>query len=508
MKKNWAIFAVLISSILLVSVFSYVFLMPKSEPFVIPESVLDSFYVGVTYCGESPEEAKQLIDKVKTYTNLFVLQSGQIQMRPYDIIKIGDYAVSQGMYFIAYFGSDKSWQMKTWLEAYDEHWSDRFLGVYFGDEQAGKMLDGEMTFYDQDTKSNLKKWADRSIRGYKVNGNDSTIMSYWQDGLIVLDITESNDEPRFTDQGESNPDYDHRTTRVSYYPNGTVIVKSRKDSGDIIRDQSEIRASSNGNLVIYPVDASTTWEVIDDYNSAFTYEELWNSRLFQSYDETAQRFIHECDYSLNRYGPQNFSYLTSDYALYWFDYKGGYDVVMAQLGWNHTLEQDIALIRGAANLQNKTWGAIITWKYNHSPYLDTGEEIYNQMRTAYEAGAKYVVVFNYAEDMTGPYGTLQDEHFDALERFWNDTVMSDAVEQNSIEAEAVLVLPENYGWGMRDLGDKIWGLWGPDDKSEQIWSMCQSLLEEYGFGLDIVCEDSEFPVEGRYSQTYFWNQTG
>ena len=34
------------------------------------------FYFGVTYCGNSVGDAKQLIDKVKTYTNLFILQSG------------------------------------------------------------------------------------------------------------------------------------------------------------------------------------------------------------------------------------------------------------------------------------------------------------------------------------------------------------------------------------------------------------------------------------------------
>jgi hypothetical protein len=31
-------------------------------------------------------------------------------------------------------------------------------------------------------------------------------------------------------------------------------------------------------------------------------------------------------------------------------------------------------------------------------------------------------VFNYAEDADGVYGTLQDEHFQALERFWFDVV--------------------------------------------------------------------------------------
>ena len=36
-------------------------------------------YVGVAYCGDSVSEGKLLIDKVKGYTNLFVLQSGSLQ---------------------------------------------------------------------------------------------------------------------------------------------------------------------------------------------------------------------------------------------------------------------------------------------------------------------------------------------------------------------------------------------------------------------------------------------
>jgi hypothetical protein len=123
-KKNWAIFAVLISSILLVSAFSYAFLIP---------SPIDSVYVGVTYCGELVEEAKQLIDKVKDYTNLFVLQSGTLQHRPDNITAIGDYAVSCGMHYMVYFGTESSWLMKTWRDTYDGHWGEKFVGVYFGD---------------------------------------------------------------------------------------------------------------------------------------------------------------------------------------------------------------------------------------------------------------------------------------------------------------------------------------------------------------------------------------
>jgi hypothetical protein len=50
------------------------------------------------------------------------------------------------------------------------------------------------------------------------------------------------------------------------------------------------------------------------------------------------------------------------------------------------------------------------------------KQSYDQIRMAYEAGAEYIVIFNYAEDMEGPYGTLQEEHFVALEHFWNEVV--------------------------------------------------------------------------------------
>jgi len=130
------------------------------------------------------------------------------------------------------------------------------------------------------------------------------------------------------------------------------------------------------------------------------------------------------------------------------------------------------------------------------------------MKMSYEAGAEYVVVFNYAEDMDGPYGTLQEEHFEYLERFWNEVVQSSAVKQGSVKAEAVLVLPRNYGWGMRDPEDKIWGLWEPDEKSQQIWEISCNLLDQYGYGLHIVYSDPEFPVEGKYPTVYYWNHTG
>ena len=198
----------------------------------------------------------------------------------------------------------------------------------------------------------------------------------------------------------------------------------------------------------------------------------------------------------------------SDYALYWFDYLSGYDVVLAEVGWNRSMPQDIAMLRGAATMQNKTWGVMIGWKYTAPPYLDTGDMIYSQMVDAYDAGAKYIVLFNYPQMEGNPYGVMKDEHFEALTRFWNNVVQNSSVPFGSTTAEAALVLPKDYGWGMRTVDDTIWGIWGADQKSPVIWNVSQSLLAQYGFHLDIIYDDPSYPIEGNYTKVYYWNQTG
>ena len=69
--------------------------------------------------------------------------------------------------------------------------------------------------------------------------------------------------------------------------------------------------------------------------------------------------------------------------------------------------------------------------------------------------------------------------------------------------ETVLVLPENHGWGMRYPEDKIWGIWEADEKAEQIWNLRTNLLEEYELKLDIVYNDTDFPVQDKYSNIFY-----
>ena len=49
-------------------------------------------------------------------------------------------------------------------------------------------------------------------------------------------------------------------------------------------------------------------------------------------------------------------------------------------------------------------------------------EILNQMQIAHECVAKYFGFFNYHENDENPYVTIKNEHFQALDNFWNDVV--------------------------------------------------------------------------------------
>ena len=144
---------------------------------------------------------------------------------------------------------------------------------------------------------------------------------------------------------------------------------------------------------------------------------------------------------------------TSDYALYWFDYKAGYDVLLAQFGWNYSRQLNVALCRGAAEVQNRSWGVIITWTYNSPPYIGSGEELYNDLVLAYDNGAKYILIFDSNKAYTN--GILDDEHLDALQQFW--TYVKENPRTNGLQNKRVAyVLPADYAYGFRGPDDKIW----------------------------------------------------
>ena len=364
------------------------------------------FHVGVAFGGNTTADAKLLIDKVKGYTNLFVVQSGPVSTNETSLNEIVNYAVLSRLDVIVYFGffdQSQPWR-EPWLDFAKQQWGNQFLGVYLSDEPGGSVIDANWTGYF--TQIRL-----RNVSQYYLHEP-------------AIDLALNSSLPIDNDQA------------ASHFVNGV--------------------ASGFG-------------------------------------------------FGLEKLKAHSIKAFTSDYALYWFDYLSGYNTLFAEFGSNQSINQAIALVRGAAKLQSKDWGAIITWTYDQPPYLANGDVIYNQMLSAYMAGAKYTVIFDYPQIPGNPYGILTEDHFNPMQRFWS-AIQSLKVTNNPT-GEAVLVLPHNYGWGMRNLNDRLWGVWAPDERASSIWNISRKLLNQYNLGLDMVYEDERFPVDGLYANIYYWNQT-
>jgi hypothetical protein len=196
---------------------------------------------------------------------------------------------------------------------------------------------------------------------------------------------------------------------------------------------------------------------------------------------------------------------TSDYALYWFDYKAHYDVVFAEFGWNYSRHLNVALCRGAANVQNRQWGVMITWTYTHPPYLESGSELYDDLVLAYDNGANYILVFDTNENYT--HSVLTPEHKDALKRFWRYAGQNPRANDPAFSRVAY-VLPDGYGYGFRGPDDNIWGLWAADDFSFEISIQVGGFIDKYQNRLDIIYDDGlETNSSYGYSKIVFWNGT-
>ena len=361
MKLAWLLFLIVLLAFAVILPIGYVHYQIENE------ASHEKFFFGVTYGSNTTSEAKLLIDKVKDYTNLFVIDSWDISTNETVLNEICQYAVDAKMSVIVYFDFISyvgyPW-LHTWLDTAKERWGDQFLGIYLYDEPGGNQID-------------KKQWR----------------------------------------------------------------------TGDSAR-----KAMENAS----------------------------------DYSDAANRFVTNIPSTLSWQNVKNsgLPIFTSDYALYWFDYLAGYDTVFVELGWNITTTQQIALCRGAANVQGKDWGAIITWTYYEPPYITSGPEIYQEMLKAYSAGAKYVVVFDYPRyPETNPYGILTEEHFTAMTQFWDYVHAYPRDTYGKVDGEVALVLPKDYGWGTRRtqhmIEDNIWGFWPEDEKIQVVGENMAKLMSRY-----------------------------
>jgi len=382
MKTSWLV----LLSVLLVSAVCFPLVYVHNEN--KNEASAEEFFLGVSFGGDTISQAKSLIDKVKGYTNFFLINNWDISINETALNEISQYAIDADMSIMVYYDfipyRTYPW-IPTWLSTAKERWGNKFLGVYLYDEPGGKQID----------------------------------TGQWRSGSTAEGLFEN----------------------VSDY-------------------------SDAANRFTTAIPSGLSWQ-----------------------------------FAVNNSIPL----FTSDYALYWFDYLAGYDSVFVELGWNHSRIQHIALGRGAANLQERDWGAIIVWTIRDEPALGSGDEILQDMITAYRAGAKYLAIFNFPYDQ--PFGILEEEHFKAMETFWDMIHSPDQEGIEKVEAEVAFVLPKDYGWGMRGPGDNIWGVWPPDFRVPLVAYNMNKAIEKYGLKLDIIYDDPQFNYEEKYSQIVYWNST-
>jgi hypothetical protein len=232
-----------------------------------------------------------------------------------------------------------------------------------------------------------------------------------------------------------------------------------------------------------------------------------------NYSEAAETFVTHTGYILKNYsdyyGDPSLKRYTSDYALYWYDYLTGYDVVFGEFVGNQSRQLSVALCRGAAKSLSKSWGTIITWKYDQPPFIEEPVQLFLDMVLAYRNGAKYIIVFNSPANHTATteYGILTQTHLNVIKAFWYYTKLWPPTEE--FPAETAYVLPSDYGYGFRGPDDKIWGIFGPDSLSPVIWNATNSLIQKYGTRLDIVYETKtdNVPITLPYTKLIYWNGT-
>jgi hypothetical protein len=231
-------------------------------------------------------------------------------------------------------------------------------------------------------------------------------------------------------------------------------------------------------------------------------------------DATGQ-FVHVLNSALTSYtGPSYYDaprlqVFTSDYALYWFDYLFGYNVVLGEFTGNHSRQLTLSLCRGAATAQHMQWGTMITWKYSHAPFLEVPAQLYSDMVLAYEHGANYILVFDSPDNQsaTTDLGILTQGHLDAMQQFWNYAIKNPRAAE--IHAEVAYVLPRDFGFGFRGPTDSIWGLWPANETAVKVWNDVNVLVSQCGKNLDIVYETltNDIPVRLMYNTLIYWNGT-
>jgi len=101
-------------------------------------------FVGVEFAySDDISDLRDLVDKVKNCTNLFVIGALEISFNQTALNEACDYVVDSELHFIVLFTDSRkySYDIFEWMEDAKQKYGDKFLGVYRYDEPGGNQLD-------------------------------------------------------------------------------------------------------------------------------------------------------------------------------------------------------------------------------------------------------------------------------------------------------------------------------------------------------------------------------
>ncbi len=129
----------------------------------------DEFHFGVTYGFNTTSEAKLLIDKVRNYTDVFVVDSWGVTENETTLNEICQYSADAGLKFVVYFDlisvTTYNWH-RDWITTAKTRWGDKFLGIYLHDELGGKQLDQQRYFRNASDFADAANHFTKNIASY------------------------------------------------------------------------------------------------------------------------------------------------------------------------------------------------------------------------------------------------------------------------------------------------------------------------------------------------------
>ena len=206
------------------------------------------------------------------------------------------------------------------------------------------------------------------------------------------------------------------------------------------------------------------------------------------------------------FGNSNYQLFTSDYSLYWYDYEAGYDTVFGRITMNYSRQINIDLCRGAATVQNKDWGVMITWTYTQPPYMES--YLTSTMTWCWRMKMEQNTLLSLIVTKTLLRTFYNKDNLMRCSSF-GSTRKSTLRSISPVSERSAYVLPDGYAYGFRSpTDDSIWGLWRNDSVTLDISMTIGTLFQIFGNNLDIVYPEANQTLESvGYKNVIYWNDT-